>query len=240
MKTSRNKWIISTESLHWDSLHESGRWAWLKPESMKYTHLFFLALSLFLIPACSGGDSKAEAQAESEAESEEPASMSDAVKQMEEAVQQMQKGEGVEVVDFRKLKDMLPDKLAGAKKVSSSGEKTGAMGFKVSQAEAQYEDGDKRFEVDIVDAGGMSMVINSMAAWASVELDRETEEGYERTTEIDGFKAFEEYNSRRQEGKVSLLVGERYIVNIEGDQIKAKDLRRAIDDLDLKKLARLK
>ena len=204
---------------------------------MKYRSLYVLALGFLLFPACSGDSSAGEV--EEQARREEPTSPGDAVKQMEEAVEQMKSGEGVEVVDFRKLKALLPEKLAGVPLVSSSGEKAGMMGLKISQAEAEYADGERQFEVDIVDAGGMSMAITGMAAWAEMEIDRESDDGYERTTTIKGHKAFESYNSKTREGKVALIVADRFILNIEGDQIDAKDLEKAVDDLNIRKLARL-
>ncbi len=204
---------------------------------MKNTSLYALAFLLFLFPACSSDSSAGEA--EEQTRQEEPTSPSDAVKQMEKAVEQMKSGKEIEVVDFRELKELMPNKLAGAKQVSSSGEKAGAMGLKIAQAEAEYEDGERSFELSIVDAGGMSTVISSTAAWADMELDRESDDGYERTTTIKGHKAFESYNSKTREGKVALIVADRFIVNIEGEGIQARDLERAIGDLKLQKLARL-
>jgi hypothetical protein len=140
-------------------------------------------------------------------------------------------------VDFRELKKILPERLAGMNRSSIEGEKTGMGGFKYSIAKAQYQEDKVRLDVSIVDGAGFAGVVTGMAAWSLIDVDRETETGYERTTTIDGYKAFETYDSKKQEGQISIVVEDRFIVNIEGDNLKSdKDLRKALDGLDLKKL----
>ena len=167
------------------------------------------------------------------------AQMQEAAQKMEEAAQKMAKGENVAVVDFRQLKELLPEKIAGMDRKTSEGEKTGGFGFTFSTARATYEEDNKRLEVNIADTGGVGMAIMGMAAWSQMEMDRETEEGYERTTMIEGYKAFEKYNSRDQRGEISLIVGSRFIVNIEGRNISEKDLQAAVKGIDLAKLEKL-
>lgn len=50
-----------------------------------------------------------------------------------------------------------------------------------------------------------------MASWASVEIDRETETGYEKSTVLGGNKAFEKYDTRSRRGEIKVLVGGRFI-----------------------------
>lgn len=205
----------------------------------------FLSLMIFLLASgCGGGQAEAEARQEAEkaAESMEDAAtqMEEAASKMEEAARKMREGETVEVVDFRKLKEMLPEKLAGMDRKSSEGEKSGGFGMVFSSARATYKSDDNAsLEVNIVDSGGVGMVIMGMAAWSQIEVDRETEEGYERTTMVDGFKAFEKYNNKTQSGEMSIIVDSRFIVTVNGRNITEAQLKEAIGGLDVGQLSNL-
>ena len=113
------------------------------------------------------------------------------------------------------------------------------MGFTMSTAKAEYKEGDGRLEAAIVDFAGVGAALMGMAAWATVEIDREDENGYERTTTIGGHKAFEKYNAQTRDGELNVLVGDRFIVTLKGRNIEEKDFRKAIDELDISKLAKM-
>ena len=147
-------------------------------------------------------------------------------------------GEKVEAVDFRDLKKLLPERVAGLDRTEASGSKNGMFGMSISNAEGKYRDGDQRLEVSITDTGGMSMLVSSMAGWTSFEVDKESDTGFERTTEINGHKAFVNYNTKSQRGSIAVLVADRFIVNVEGSHMDYDDLEDAVDDLNLRRLAR--
>jgi len=198
--------------------------------------LFVLTLGLY---ACGSEQPQEQAQeAAEQASTEAEKATQTAEEAAQAAVEEMQKqmsgdGEAKEVIDFRKLKAELPAELSGMERVSHTGEKVGAMGFKMSMAEAKYQEGESQLEVTLIDYAGLGIAKMSLASWTTIEVDRETETGYERTTTIDGYKAFEEYDRERKEGKVSILAGGRYIVNIEGKGIEEDAMRAALDELDL-------
>ncbi|MGQ0702635.1 MAG: hypothetical protein ACT4PM_05830, partial [Gemmatimonadales bacterium] len=98
-----------------------------------------------------------------------------------------------EPVDFRTLKELLPEDLPGMNRTSAEGEKAGAMGFVASHAEGRYQaDGGGNITVKITDVGAMAgMAAFATFAWATAEIDRETESGYERTVSTKGYKGYE-------------------------------------------------
>jgi hypothetical protein len=146
----------------------------------------------------------------------------------------------VALVDFRELKGLLPDSLGGLKRVSASGEKSGAMGMGVSQARGKYKgDGNARIDLKIIDTAGVGGMAMAAFGLAMVEVDKETEDGYEKTTSLDGRKAFEKYNNRSKRGEVKVLVGNRFVVELDGDDVSADDLKSAVAKLDLGKLEKL-
>lgn len=145
-------------------------------------------------------------------------------------------GEKVETMNFRDIKATLPSRLLGMEQKNISGEKNGAFGFSVAQAEATYEEDDRSLEVVIVDGGSMGIAKLGVAAWASVEVDKESDNGYERTIELDGYKAFEKFNSRNGEAELIWLYKNRYIITLKGDGVEGDDLRRALKRIDYDEL----
>lgn len=217
---------------------------------MKNTLVSLLMMSLLLVlPACSGGDSADASEEDTSAMTDTdtdtdtddaPGDLSAVMKEAEKAMKQAGMNQETEPVNFRELKTILPEKMQGMEMTDQSGETTGAMGFTISQAEAIYEEEDgKRIEVRIADTGGITMAMMGLAAWASVTIDREDSDGYERTTTINGHKALEKYSKRNNSGEIAILVDERFIVTIEGRNIDMKDLRAAVKSIQIDKLQKL-
>ncbi|GGM75196.1 hypothetical protein GCM10010967_03460 [Dyadobacter beijingensis] len=196
----------------------------------------FLSCAL-LLSGC--GSSKEEKEAEEKAAADSPA---DALQAIADKAKEMGDREAVDPVDFRKLKDLLPEKLAGMSRTEATGEKSGAMGFTVSTAQAKYQgSSDDRLNIEIVDTGGIAGVSTmALAAWSIAEIDKETTTGYERTTKIEGYKAFEKYNNESKSGEINVLVADRYVVNVEGDNVSVDQLKEALKGINLSDLGDLK
>jgi len=150
-------------------------------------------------------------------------------------------GEKVEVINWRELKDLLPNRLAGMRLDDENieGQTTGMMGFKVSNTQGTYRNDDAKIEATILDFGGVGFLLKTVASFADAEIDSDTSDGYQKTTTYEGYKAFEEYNDRRNSGSFMVLVEDRFVVTVTGNDIEMDDLKDAIDDLNIKKLARM-
>ena len=169
----------------------------------------------------------------------------DAMAAASSAMGAMMGGDGkgaVEPVDFRELKALLPEALGALKRGEATGEKTGAMGIKVSNAEATYSAGDEaRIKLKIVDMGSMSGFAGMAgAAWTMVDIDRETSTGYEKTSTVAGRKTYEKWNKDGKHGEVNMVVASRFMIEIRGDGVEIKDLKQAAAALDYGKLEALK
>lgn len=162
----------------------------------------------------------------------------DMSKAMEKMGEAFSGGESVEPVSFRELKELLPGSLQGMERTSATGEKTSVMGIKVSEAKAEYSaDDGGEITIKIIDMGTMSgMAAMATYAWTMTEFERESDTGYERTTKIMGYKAFEEYRYDDRDGKVQMLVGDRFIVEIEGWGVSVESIKDAAKKIDLGKL----
>jgi len=196
--------------------------------------------------------------------SEKEKQVEQATKQMEEAAKQMEKsmsegsesmgeamkklgeamsgGEKVEPVSFRELKKLLPESLPGLKREDAGGEKTSAMGIKVSEAHATYRSDDgKRIEIKITDFGSLrGTMAMATFAWMMADFERETEDGYEKTTSYKGHKAMEEYNSKSKKGEIQVIVGKRFMVEVEGWNVDMDDVKGALKKIDIDKLDAMK
>ena len=197
----------------------------------------FLALLLSLSVILWNCTSKSE---EEEAK-EEPKTGLEAIQKMADEAEKMSKEGPKETVDPKLLKALLPDDADGLKRSEASSEKSSAMGFGVSTAKASYrDDSGQDIDINITDVAGMGVALMGMAAWSMASIDKETENGYEKTTEYQGHKAFEKYNTQSKNGEISVIVANRYIVQVEGRDVSIDKIKSVLGDIDLGKLADLK
>ena len=161
--------------------------------------------------------------------------------QNRQALAQANQGKVVEAVSGATLKDLLPADLPGMKRTSASGERSQAMGVDVSTAEGQYDAADGQgasVSIKLTDVGNMSGPVRmGMASWAMAQYSRETDTGYEKTTTFNGYKAFEEYRTQDKRGTVRVWVADRFIVEIDGNNVTMDSLKQMLGKLDFKKLA---
>ena len=153
-------------------------------------------------------------------------------------------GEKVQPVNFRKLRDLLPENLAGLPRTNASGEKSGMMGMSTSKAEGQYqsEDGQQRINVTITDMGSIRGLGMLGVNWLMVEIDQESDTGYERTTKYRDYPAYEKFqqNGNSSSGEMSAYVADRFMVNVSGRGVDMDAVKEALEDLDIRKLEAMK
>lgn len=226
------------------------------PFTMK-NFLFFLTLmAMTTLMACSsdkgnqqaaGDDTESSTSNDSNADNGSndgsPASIQDAMQQAKDAMKQLNDGKEVEVVNFRDLQELMPEKLNGYERTKKGGQTAGAMGMNVSTAEATYEKGDQKIEMAIIDTGGLGMAMMGMAAWATATVDREDENGYERTVLLDGNKCFEKYRKNGGTSEINVIVADRFIAKAEGrihNEGQMDDLRDMLKEVGLGKISKIK
>lgn len=146
-----------------------------------------------------------------------------------------------EPVDFRALKALLPDGLPGFTRTDATGQKSSALGIKSSSAEATYESGDRRVTLTITDMGTLTSWAMLGYGWMNMEMDSETETGYERTSKYKGYPAHEtfEQSDGYTSGSFSVIVGQRFVVQAEGDDAEMSAIQAAIERVDLAELEAL-
>jgi hypothetical protein len=162
------------------------------------------------------------------------AQMGSAVKEMGSAFSE---GTRVEPVDFRELAKLLPETIGALKKVANEGAKRNVVGVASSQAQATYENGKGgRLVLELTDAGSMTGLASMALAWVNVDIDKEGSDGYEKTTNVAGRKAYERYSKPRRTGELDVIVAGRFIVSAKATGLDMAAFKDAIGKLDLDKL----
>ncbi len=215
----------------------------------------FAATGLFLSLACGGAAEETEGVADAlqglaDAVEKEvgdattEVNLEDAAKNLQDALSQLGEATGgPDPVDFRELKKLLPKKLRGFEAGESTGEKTTMSGFGISKAEQRYTGKDGgTITIVITDAGGMSGVIRAASfAWAAVDLEKEWDDGFERTvSDTEGVKRYEKYDESDKRGEINAFVVGRFAVGIQGQGVTFDHLEKARDKVEFDKLVAMK
>lgn len=141
-------------------------------------------------------------------------------------------GEKIEIINFRKLKERMPEKLAGMKRTGHDGQTTGIGNMKVSTANATYKGDDKSLDISMTDTGGLGMAFGGMAFWSKLEIDKENEDGFERTTEIDGHKAYQKYDKNNKRSEIAVIYDDRILVTLSGRGFTFDEMEDILEDID--------
>ena len=147
-----------------------------------------------------------------------------------------------EPIDFRKLKEALPQELAGFEKGDSSGEKNNAFGIAVSEAKQSFRtaDGSKSVRFEITDPGSLAGPFALANMWMNVEIDKETSSGYEKTSTAGGRKLHEKWNKSSKHAEVQMVVGNRFMVEVDARGVDMNDVKALIGKIDIAKLESMK
>ena len=204
---------------------------------MKAFQLFFILISLFSLTLINCGQNSENKTADNTATNTDPSNPANMQEAMSQAQKQLEDIQGdnknVTPVNFRKLKELLPERLLDLPRTSHTGQSAGAMGIKISTAEANYRDGKKRLEVKIIDAGGIGISTMSMAAWATVEVDREDDRGYEKTSNWGSFKTLEACRTADKYCSLKLYSEKGIIAEIEGYEVTIAELKQVAEAIKL-------
>lgn len=146
-----------------------------------------------------------------------------------------------DAVDFRKLKELLPDAIGGVKRSDAEGSKQAIGEMKISQAEASFSEEGKEGSANltIVDYGAMPGTAQAMTSWSTLEIDEEGDTNYRKTYKINGYHALENYDKENKSGEIVLLVGDRFVVTLNINDLPGETLKQAAEAMKLKELEAL-
>lgn len=136
------------------------------------------------------------------------------------------------------LQAMLPGAVAGLPRteVSSSSAGNGPIGG--ARAEGIYRGGEGNVTLGITDMGAAG-AIAALGSAFNVQSSKETATGYEKVGQVDGRMVSDEYDTAGKRGKYSVLVANRFMVEAEGANVAAADLKGAVDAIGYARLEAL-
>jgi hypothetical protein len=148
-------------------------------------------------------------------------------------------GKPAEPVKFQDLIALLPQ-IDGWEQEKPTGQRM-TTPFPTANAKAVYTKGDARIEVEIVDSGFNQLLLAPAMMFLKSGYSVENTEGYEKAATVNGQPGWEKWNSESKNGEVNALVGKRFLVRIEGDNIEDTSiLKNVASSIDFEKLAALK
>ena len=148
-------------------------------------------------------------------------------------------------VDYKKLKEVMPAELAGVKRSNNEGQKTGIGEFVMTQATAEYQkqdpgENDPKITVELIDYVSATGMAEAMTAWSKMEIDKDSDNGFERTTKVKGQPGFEQYTNDNKSGQLQVWVNGRFYLNVQTTNLSAEDFKKLADSLPIEKIAALK
>ncbi|WP_423601830.1 Yip1 family protein [Sphingomonas sp. MS122] len=157
---------------------------------------------------------------------------------LEEASAKMQaaaeKAKTATPVDRQALAALLPASAGGWTRTALESSSASAGGMGGSQAEARYEADGRSVRLKVADLASAG-AFAAMASAFKVETTREDDSGYEKSGMIDGRYTMEKWNKDGR-GSYGVLLGDRFLVEAEGNAPDIGTLRSLVGAVDLGKL----
>jgi hypothetical protein len=204
----------------------------------------YCLVAVFAVAGTACGGKKEEAKQAEQAAQQTGAAAQDIAKGMEQfgnAMQQLQKGpngENIQPVDFKALQGIFPT-VSGWEREEPKGESMTAP-VKFSSAETAYTKDEARIEVKVVDTAMSQLLTLPYQMFLAAGYSKQTSTGYEKATKVAGQPGWEKWDSEAKRAEVGVIVGQRFLVTVEGSNTDTKTVQDLVGKLDLNKLAGLK
>ena len=145
----------------------------------------------------------------------------------------------VDPVDFKELQAVLPD-ASGWEKSRPRAERMTAP-VSLAYAAAHYKKGGVDIAEKITDSGFNQLLIAPLTMMMATGYAKESEDGFEKSTTVAGYPAFEKMDKSRKRGELTVFVNQRFVVELAGTGVADhSELQAFLQKTDLKKLAALK
>ena len=154
---------------------------------------------------------------------------------LEAAAKRAESGQPAQVTSATQLSAFLPASLAGWTRTETSSGSAGIAGFSGSGANATYTSGDSSIELSVADIGDMGGLAGLTGA-LNVESSEETATGYERVGKVNGRMTTEKYDRSARSGEYGFIVGSRFVVQAEGQNVTMEQLKAATAAVDVRRL----
>ena len=82
--------------------------------------------------------------------------------------------------------------------------------------------------------------IGRAAAWSTVTIDKEDDNGYERTGTLGGYKSFEKFRKNGSDSELAVIAVNRFVITANCRGCEMETMRAVVQGLDLGKLKNFK
>jgi len=154
-------------------------------------------------------------------------------KRMEAVAADIQNGTA-KAVPADQLQAMLPAAIGAYARTGVSSASMGAGGLGGSNAEGTYKSGDQEVKLEVTDMGAAG-AIAGLASAMNVNSSSQNENGYEKTSTVDGRMTTEKWDKSSNSGEYGVLVARQFMVKASG-QAPIDTLKQAVASVDLAKL----
>jgi hypothetical protein len=158
-----------------------------------------------------------------------------ASKKMEAAAARMEAGKNAPSVPAETLKGLLPGAVAGFQRTGLETNSGGAGGMSMAVATGDYQKDGASFRLAVTDLGAMAGMA-ALASAVNAQSTKETQTGYEKSGTVDGRLTTEEWDREAKSGRYSILVGERFSVEANGNADSVDVLKQAVASVDAGRL----
>ena len=167
--------------------------------------------------------------------------VSEGMKKASEKLEAAQKRAPVDPVKFDVLLPYLPE-AEGWKAAEPKGETVDAAGFKMSTVSRKYSKGEgdaaQTVDVTIFDSGFSPAYV--MPFYMAAQVSQESTDGHTKGVEIGGQPGVETWRKKSNDTELQVLVADRFLLTLKGDNVAPEELRNWVDKVDLNKVASIK
>ena len=205
---------------------------------MKVKFLLWLVVAI-AISSCSGSSSKDESvKEEASKESADKASSSTSASTANETEKRIEELKKLPLITNEQMKSFFPEEVMGMKRSRFS--VNSVTGFATGEAEYKKDD-TTNYKVVMYDcAGEAGAGFYGMKYLAGWNIEREDDNGYEKTVSFMGSKALEQYQKNSERYTLNFVTADRFWITLEGENTGLDNLKSFAQALNLEKLKDVK
>jgi uncharacterized membrane protein len=146
----------------------------------------------------------------------------------------------VKLVPREALKALLPDSVAGLPRAAADSKSGSFAGIAAAGASATYADGKaSSIELSVGDLGNMGGLA-MLASMGANLTSSDSDEGYEKTVEVDGRKVHEQWTNSGKHAELFEIVDNRFAISVDSTGVDMDTALAAIKTIDANRFDSLK
>jgi len=158
--------------------------------------------------------------------------------ELEAAAERMERAADTPATSPEVLAGLLPSNVSGMARGATSNSSAGVEGLQGSTAEATYGAGESTIKLSVTDLGAMGGLA-SLGGALNIQSSEDDGNRYAKTGKQGDRLVQEEYDRAARSGSYSVIVGERFAINAEGEGVDINQLKQAVNSVNAGQLERM-